>query len=58
MQKITNMFEDLIADIVPPKAPWGAILLIINILWPGLGTIINSLMGENLHGTTLIVGLI
>lgn len=52
------MFGELIQEIAPVNPPYGVILLIINIIWPGMGTIINSFMGEQFNGTTLVVGLI
>ncbi len=52
------MLEGLIDDITAVKSPWGVILLILNIIWPGIGSIINGLMNERCHGTTVIVGIL
>mmetsp|Transcript_2310 Transcript_2310/g.1653 ORF Transcript_2310/g.1653 Transcript_2310/m.1653 type:complete len:80 (+) Transcript_2310:20-259(+) len=53
------MLDGLIADINAVDNPWGIILFIVNIFLPGIGSIINSLMGgDGVHTTTLIVGIV
>jgi len=52
------MCDRLIDDIVSVRSPWGIVLLILNIVWPGLGTIINSAMGSKCRATTALVGVI
>ena len=52
------MCEPLTLDIVKVDDSWGIVLLIVNIFFPGIGTIINSLMGDKVHVTTLIVGIL
>ena len=51
------MLEGLQADLNSVSSPWGIVLLILNIVWPGLGTIINSFMGDKVHCTSLLVGV-
>ena len=50
--------ESLTEDLVQVNSPWGLVLLLLNIFIPGLGTIINSCMGDKWHVTTFIVGLL
>ena len=50
--------DKLTADIVSVPAPWGIVLLIINVLLPGIGSIINSLMADKVRVTTLVVGIL
>ena len=52
------MCEGLKSEIVPVQPPMGIVLLILNILIPGLGTFINAFMGENCNATTAIVGVL
>ncbi len=52
------MCDPLTSDIVSVGAPWGVVLLIVNIFFPGIGTIINALMGSKCHVTIFIVGVL
>lgn len=52
------MCEPLTSDLVAVDSPWGIILMIVNIFFPGIGTIINSFMGSKVRVTTLIVGIL
>jgi uncharacterized membrane protein (DUF485 family) len=52
------VLEKQIADINHVKAPMGIILLILNIIIPGVGTFINGLMGDKIHLTTVIIGIL
>ena len=45
-------------ELTPMKSPMGVILFIVNIILPGIGTIINSFMGSKFNSTNCIVGLV
>lgn len=50
--------EQLTDHIAPVKSPWGLIQLILNIIFPGTGTILNSCMATKFNATTFIVGIL
>ncbi len=45
-------------EIAAVKAPWPLIMLVLNVVLPGIGTIFNSFMGERFNVTTFIVGIL
>lgn len=50
--------DALIFHIQPVKAPWPFFILIVNLLLPGVGTMINSLLGMKFNATTFFVGIL
>ena len=50
--------DDLAKELAPVKSPMHIVLLILNIIWSGLGTMINSCMGSKFNSTCFLVGLI
>ncbi len=45
-------------SIVPVKDPLHIVLLILNILLPGIGTIANGCMGSSISGCQIVIGLL
>lgn len=42
--------------IQPVKKGWATILLILNIFFPGVGTLLNAIMGSGIKVTGLMIG--
>ena len=43
-------------SVVKVKEPWGLVLFILNILMPGVGTIISSFLDTKFNGLTCLFG--
>ena len=52
------MCTGIIDEIQPVKAPWPLIMLVLNIIIPGTGTMMNACMGERFSCTSILVGLL
>lgn len=50
--------ESLTSEVQAVASPWPIVLLLLNIFFPGLGTILNSCMGLKFNATTCIVGIL
>eukprot|EP00831_Metopus_contortus_P013139 TRINITY_DN1530_c0_g1_i3.p2 TRINITY_DN1530_c0_g1~~TRINITY_DN1530_c0_g1_i3.p2 ORF type:complete len:116 (-),score=19.80 TRINITY_DN1530_c0_g1_i3:71-418(-) len=50
-------WED-ITNVVKVKSPWHIVLLIVNIIFSGVGTMISACMDSKLNTRQLIVGLV
>ncbi len=51
------MCHGLKEEIAPVGSCCGCMLLLLNIFFPGFGTMINSCLGHHCSGTTFLVGI-
>lgn len=51
-----SFWDSWIETIQPTKKSWAIVLLIINVFLPGVGTIINSMLGQGITYTGIMIG--
>ena len=50
--------DSLKDHISPVQSPWSLVQLVLNIVFPGTGTLLNSCMAPKFNATTFIVGVL
>eukprot|EP00347_Sterkiella_histriomuscorum_P023722 403333611 len=53
-----SFIDEWLSSIKSVGKTMGILLLLLNIFMPGVGTIINALMGHGISGTGLLIGFV